>query len=73
MNFVDNSGTRLPVLLLKGLYIVKCKHLESSLSPATSISCRNPTNFATPQPSLLVSGSTRINCTTSMTRKRRIF
>lgn len=73
INLVDSNGTLLPVLLLKGLYIVKFKHLESSLSFATSISCKKATNFATPHPSLVVSGSTRINCVTSTTKNQWIF
>lgn len=72
-NFADSKGTLLAVLLDNGRWIVICKHLQSSLSPVTSISCKNPTNFATPQPSLFVSGSTKINCKTSITRKRLIF
>ena len=35
------------------------------------ITCKKPTKVATPHPSLLESGSTRINWTGSMTRKRR--
>ena len=35
-----------------GLWTVTWRHLESSLSPLTSRSCRNPENLATPQPSL---------------------
>lgn len=38
-----------------------------------SLTCRNPTNLATPQPSRLESGSTRTSCATSITMKRRIF
>lgn len=73
MNLVESKGTRLLVLLLNGLWIVKCKQRESSLSPATSMSCKKPTNFATPQPSFRVSGSTRISWIKSMTRNLRIF
>lgn len=72
-NLADNSGTLFAELLESGLCIVMCKHRESSLSPATSMSCKNPTSLATPQPNRLVSGSTSINWMTSMTRKRRIF
>uniref|UniRef100_A0A6B0UVQ6 Putative secreted protein n=1 Tax=Ixodes ricinus TaxID=34613 RepID=A0A6B0UVQ6_IXORI len=52
---------------------VMCRHRLSSLSPVTSMSCKNPTNLATPQPSRLESGSTRTSCATSITMKRRIF
>jgi len=74
MKHAESKGTR----LVKepddnGRWIVIWRQRESSLSPVTSISCRKPTNLATPQPSRRVSGSTRINWITSMTRKRRIF
>lgn len=72
-NFADKRGSLLGVFTDKGRCTVMCKHRESSLSPVTSRSCKNPTNLATPHPNLRVSGSTRINCSTSITKNRLIF
>ena len=36
-----------------------------------TLTCNKATNLTTPQPSLVVSGSTKINCASSITRKRR--
>lgn len=70
-NFADRIGFRLVVAPPR--CTVMWRHLESSLSPSTSTSCRKPTSFAIPHPSRFESGSTKINCNTSMTRNRRNF
>lgn len=69
MNLADRMGLRLAEPPPR--WIVKWRQRESSLSPTTSTSCKSPTSFATPQPSRFESGSTRINCSTSMTKNRR--
>ena len=73
INLADSNGTLLDDVLDNGLYIVMCKHLESSCTPATSMSCKNPTSLATPHPSFFESGSTNINCITSITRNLLLF
>lgn len=69
INLADKIGERLVVAPPR--WIVMWRQRESSLSPVTSTSCRNPTSFAIPQPSFFESGSTRINCSASITKKRR--
>lgn len=71
MNFADKIVELL--VAAPPRWIVMCKHRESSLSPVTSTSCKNPTSFAMPHPKRFESGSTSINCSNSITRKRRYF